>query len=576
MSTVRGARPAEGALPTDDPIPPQRPPPAAEPRPVRASIGNQIDLADGVTPRTPRRDPLIGKVLDQRYRIVSLLARGGMGRVYRAEQEPHGRIVAVKVLDVGLEHDDDQEFRQRFIREAETCARLTHPHTVRVFDYGETWDHVLFIAMEYLEGRNLYQAIQTDAPMDPARVIRIGRQVASSLREAHALGLIHRDLKPSNVILTRPGGDEEFVKVVDFGLVKEIRGNAELTRADALVGSPSYMSPEQIRSTDLDQRSDIYSLGVLLYACLTGRAPFTGPTSLTVLMGHLNHAPPPMASVCPSMKPTPALEAVVMRCLAKAPADRYEHMEDVLRALQACGDSLRHGATAVTVETTGSGFHPDAAGPRSSSPDSSSPHSTSPRSSRPPGSGGRNPLNTPSEVSLVLPRSGPSAVLAASIGIGVLLGFFLAVGGLAWIALRASEGGAPPPTEALVQPIATPGEAAVVPVREPAPVVVDAAPVVVAAPLVEPPRPPAAQTAEPASSRQTRAPSRSTGTATSSAATSSTAMTGTATASEPASTPSNPPAATAPSPDAPTPDTTAPAPSGARRQSDVRDPWGQR
>jgi serine/threonine protein kinase len=566
LSTLRGARPAEGALPTDDPIPPQRPPPAAQPRPVQASIGNQIDLADGVTPRTPRRDPLIGKVLDQRYRIVSLLARGGMGRVYRAEQEPHGRIVAVKVLDVGLEHDDDQEFRQRFIREAETCARLTHPHTVRVFDYGETWDHVLFIAMEYLEGRNLYQAIQTDAPMDPARVIRIGRQVASSLREAHGLGLIHRDLKPSNVILTRPGGDEEFVKVVDFGLVKEIRGDAELTRADALVGSPSYMSPEQIRSTDLDQRSDIYSLGVLLYACLTGRAPFTGPTSLTVLMGHLNHAPPPMASVCPSMKPTPALEAVVMRCLAKAPADRYEHMEDVLRALQACGDSLRHGPTSVTVETTGSGFHPDAAGPHSSSP-----HSTSPRSSRPPGSGGRNPLNTPSEVSLVLPRRGPSAVLAASIGIGVLLGFFLAVGGLAWIALEASGRGEP--AEALVQPVAAPEEADVVPIPEPAP-----APVVDAAPAEETPAIPSAapstpQSAEPASMRRARALTRSAGTT---AAKTGAAMTGTATASEPTSSPSAAPASKAPSPDAPTPDTTAPAPSGARRQSDVRDPWGQR
>ncbi|MDP2306006.1 MAG: protein kinase, partial [Pseudomonadota bacterium] len=477
-------------MPTDDPIPqlppvprpqvhPDGPPeghPHGQPeaRLLERAEGNTIDLTDGVTPRTPRRDPLIGKVLNQRYRILGLLARGGMGRVYRAEQEPLGRIVAVKVLDVGLEHDDDQEFRARFIREAETCARLTHPHTVRVFDYGETWDHVLFIAMEYLEGRNLYQALQTDAPMDPRRVIRIGRQIASSLREAHGLGLIHRDLKPSNVILTRPGGDEEFVKVVDFGLVKEIRADAELTRADALVGSPSYMSPEQIRSTMLDQRSDIYSLGVLLYACLTGSAPFTGPTSLTVLMGHLNHAPPPMASICPSMKRAPALEAVVLRCLAKAPADRYEHMEDLLHALQACEDALRSGAASVA--------HPTAPPSALAAPRPPADVPGPPLDSPP--ARGRVPVGSPSEVSLVLRRRrGPSAMLVASIGIGVLLGFLLAVGSLAWLAVGAPRPGLSDPRPGAAAAAQPPGPAAG------APPSVGAAPVGTAAgsPIAVPP-----------------------------------------------------------------------------------------
>lgn len=383
-------------MPTDESIPTPRPP------------GMDGEPSEPfVRQRTPRPDVLIGKMLDERYRIVGLLARGGMGRVYRAEQAPLGRVVAVKVLDVGLEHGDDQEFRQRFIREAETCARLTHPNTVRVFDYGETSDDVLYIAMEYLNGRNLYQAIQTDSPMDSARVVRIGRQVASSLREAHALGLIHRDLKPSNIILTRPGGDEEFVKVVDFGLVKEIRAESELTRNDALVGSPSYMSPEQIRSAALDQRSDIYSFGVLLYACLTGRAPFTGTTSLNVLMGHLNHPPPPMDSVCPSMKGSPTLEAVVMRCLAKEPDDRYDDMDAVLQALQHCDEALRRGpAERVPVE----------------------PPPTTPPVAPPVPS----PLPSPDELSLILPPRGPSARVVVGIGVSVLVGFALIVGGLAW------------------------------------------------------------------------------------------------------------------------------------------------
>ncbi len=292
-----------------------------------------------VRQRAGRVDPMIGRVFDGRYRILDLIARGGMGRVYTAEQAPLGRRVAVKVLDVG--GHDDREFRQRFIREAEICARLSHPNTVRVLDYGRSEDDVLYIAMELLEGRNLFQAIQTDAPMDALRVVRIGLQIAASLGEAHRLGLIHRDLKPSNIILLRPSGNEEFVKVVDFGLAKEISDGGELTRADALVGSPSYMSPEQVRSASLDQRSDLYALGVLMYACCCGRPPFTGATPLAILMGHLNQPPPPMSQVCPSMRRVPALEAVIDRCLAKEPEARYPDMDAVLAALNLVEDELR-------------------------------------------------------------------------------------------------------------------------------------------------------------------------------------------------------------------------------------------
>lgn len=324
-------------MPTDDPA---SPPPFVPARDVGAAPPEPTEPPSVVKPRVSKPDPLIGQVLDNRYRILDLIAKGGMGRVYRAEQAPLGRTVAVKVLDDAGDAESDREYRRRFMHEAEVCARLTHPNTVRVLDYGRTEDDVLFMAMEHLEGRNLFQAIQTDAPMAAVRVARIGREIAAALREAHGLGLIHRDLKPSNILLTRPAPDEEFVKVVDFGLAEAIRGDTELTRAEAPVGSPSYMSPEHVRSAPLDERSDIYSLGAVLYACLCGRPPFAGSTSLSVLMAHLNEVPPPLHTVCPSMQPVPALEALVFRCLAKSPDDRFLDMDTLLQALQQIEDDL--------------------------------------------------------------------------------------------------------------------------------------------------------------------------------------------------------------------------------------------
>jgi serine/threonine protein kinase len=499
--------------------------------------------------RSPRTDGMIGKVLDDRYRIVAIVARGGMGRVYRAEQAPLGRTVAVKVLDVGLEHDEDQEFRTRFVKEAEACSRLTHPNTVRVFDYGKTWDDVLYIVMEYLEGRNLFQALQTDAPMEPERVVRIGRQIAASLREAHGLGLIHRDLKPSNIILTRPGGDDEFVKVVDFGLVKEISVESELTREDALVGSPSYMSPEQIRSAPLDQRSDIYSLGVLLYACLTGRAPFVGATSLNVLMGHLNQPPPPMATVCASMKPTPALEAVVLRCLAKEPEDRYADMDALLDALGGWESARRGAPTAVVAEPTRTAEAP----PARSSPRAAA--TSAPRQPAPPPRKHEIASDTP----LVLPRGGPSAPLVAGIGVTVLALFTCGLLGLAWAAWIA--GVRAPASVTAVPPGVPPNGAGdtVLPADAPP----GAAPPSVGAPepvVAQSPSSRPAPARTPRRARDEEAP----------AADAPTAGASTGEASPVAPAPDTPPRAPAPAP------ASEPAPAAKKAGSDVRDPWESR
>src|SRR4051794_11070185 len=182
--------------------------------------------APGYHPASAETDPLLGRVINDRYKIIEQIGHGGMGRVYRALQKPLDRVVALKVLGAG--HDRDPNFYKRFFLEASVTAKLTHPNTITLYDYGRTEDGIFFIAMEYLAGRTLSQAMQQDGTLSQERVIHIAQQICRSLREAHALGIIHRDLKPANVILLRQHDDHDFVKVLDFGLVKFFSGdNAE-------------------------------------------------------------------------------------------------------------------------------------------------------------------------------------------------------------------------------------------------------------------------------------------------------------------------------------------------------------
>lgn len=282
---------------------------------------------------SPKKDGLLGRVINDRFKILELIARGGMGRVYKARQEPLGREVALKVLDPRYKGDEDPEFQARFFLEASTAAKLSHPNTVTVFDYGKTSDDIYFIVMELVEGRTLSSMLKSMGALPAERAIHIALQIARSVREAHGLGVIHRDLKPANVLITTHADEEDFVKVLDFGLVKDLEDNQELTQQGLFMGSPKYMSPEQIQGGRVDARTDVYSLGVIIYYMLTGRVPFEGATQVQTLMAHVKNEVPPMQRE--DGLPIPQeLQNVVLRTLSKDTEIRYRSMNDLILALK--------------------------------------------------------------------------------------------------------------------------------------------------------------------------------------------------------------------------------------------------
>jgi serine/threonine-protein kinase len=291
-------------------------------------------------PGTPGGDPLIGRTLNGRFSITEAIGVGGMGKVYRAMQAPLDRVVALKVLNPSFPSTKDPGFQQRFLREASLTSKLRHPNTVTVIDYGQTDDGIYYIAMEYLEGRTLAQMLAQSGPLPWSRVISITQQVCRSLREAHSLGIVHRDLKPANIMLLNEA-DQDLVKVLDFGLVKSIAPlaegeaalNPEITQSGTFLGSPQYMAPEQARNV-ADARSDIYSLGVVMYQMLQGRPPFIARDHLELIFSHCKEPPPPFNSLRPHIPVPWEIESVVMRCLEKDPARRFQTMDEMLEAMR--------------------------------------------------------------------------------------------------------------------------------------------------------------------------------------------------------------------------------------------------
>lgn len=284
-------------------------------------------------PTTPLRpDALIGRRLAERYQITRLIARGGMGAVYEAVQHPLGRAVAVKVLQPVIGKDEAQRasFQERFNLEAASLARLSHANIVTIHDYGQTEEGLWYLVMERVEGDSLARTLQTEGPLAPERTLHLMIQVCRGLRHAHRRGVIHRDLKPSNLLVDLRDDGEELVKVVDFGLVKLSREDQSVTRDGTILGSPHCMSPEQVQGEPVDERTDIYAVGVLLFRCIAGQFPFHGQTGTATMVAHVQHPIPSLVDIMPEERIPPGLEDVIHRCLQKDPANRYPDVRALL------------------------------------------------------------------------------------------------------------------------------------------------------------------------------------------------------------------------------------------------------
>ena len=262
-------------------------------------------------------------IVDGRYRAIRLLGVGGMAEVWCAEDEVLGRRVALKLL--GGRFAEDPEFRERFRREAQAAAGLTHPNIVGIFDRSE-WDGTPYIAMELVEGRTLKELVIERGPLDPGVAVNLTEQILQALGYAHRRGIVHRDVKPQNVILDGEGQ----AKVADFGIARA--GHSDMTETGAIVGTVAYLSPEQAQGMPVDRRSDLYSAGVVLYELLTGHVPFEGEAAVSVALKHVSEHPVPPGQLRPGVPA--ALEAVVMRALEKDPTMRYQSAEEFIAALE--------------------------------------------------------------------------------------------------------------------------------------------------------------------------------------------------------------------------------------------------
>ena len=305
----------------------------------------QFDPFEARPPSAPPPDPLVGRTVDGRYRIESVLGEGGMGLVYRAMHVVLNKPLAVKVLKSDVSRDP--EVLERFKQEAQSASGIGNQHIIDISDFGVLPDGSTYFVMEFLDGVSLTRAIEEQTPMPPARALHITKQLCDALGAAHARNIVHRDMKPDNVYLIRRGQETDFVKVLDFGIAKVGGTSSKLTKAGQVFGTPHYMSPEQCAGALVDPRTDVYATGVMLFEMLSGRVPFDADNLMGILTKHMYESPPSLRDLPTGGAVSVELEAVVARCLAKKADDRYGSMEELRseldRLLQGTAPMALHG-----------------------------------------------------------------------------------------------------------------------------------------------------------------------------------------------------------------------------------------
>jgi serine/threonine protein kinase len=299
----------------------------------QSGLGAQVEQSLVFEPETDNDPPkLTGQILSGRYELIEVLGVGGMGTVYRARQTSMNRFVAVKILSP--QFSQNPQMIRRFEKEARVVSKLSHPNTVSVFDYGQSGE-ALYLVMELLEGQTLKEFLKLKGPLRPKVAVHLITQIVRSLHQAHRVGIVHRDIKPANIFVLNINGDNQFAKVLDFGVAKLIQSSTEetVTQAGGIIGTPKYMAPEQAQSMEIDERCDLYSVGVLLFEMLVGTAPYDGDNPIGILMQHAQGAIPALVKPFEAKTSYGQLELIVSRCLQKHPDDRYRNADELLNAI---------------------------------------------------------------------------------------------------------------------------------------------------------------------------------------------------------------------------------------------------
>jgi diguanylate cyclase (GGDEF)-like protein len=297
--------------------------------------------------QTSTDDPLLGRVLHGRFEIIEPISQGAQGRIYKAKQLRLDRIVALKVLN--SKRIPDEQLKERFFLEASLSARLNHPHIVQVLDYGSTEDQIYYFAMEFIDGQTLEQLLRASKRLPPPRALELVKQICSALIEAHENGFIHRDLKLKNVLVTQDEFEKDFVKLLDFGIVKDLSTPDNLTQEGQIIGSPRYMAPEQILGQKQDGRTDLYALGGILHTLLCGQPPFLNKDLMATLKDQVLSPVPSLNEINPYINVPAELQEVVQRALKKSKENRYPDARTMYQALQACEQVLEKRAAGADI-----------------------------------------------------------------------------------------------------------------------------------------------------------------------------------------------------------------------------------